>query len=70
MFFDLVKKVSTDSLKIEITKILEHLLPNPNDKMTHSHIRSLFFGDYGKPEGEKVYDEITDLDELAKVMDG
>ncbi len=70
VFFELVKQVSSDSLKIDITKLLEHLLPNPTDKMTDKHIRSLFFGDYGKPEGEKIYDEITDLDELAQVMDG
>jgi hypothetical protein len=40
-----------------------------NEKLADVHIRNLMFGDYAKPEGEKVYDEITDLDELTKVMD-
>jgi len=39
--------------------------------MNAEHIRNLFFGDYGKPDAnDKIYDEITDLDDLGKVMDG
>jgi len=71
LFFDLVNQVSTDSLKVDITKLLEHLLPDPKVKMTAEHIRNLFFGDYGKPDAnDKIYDEITDLNELGKTMDG
>ncbi len=58
-------------LKVDLTKLLEHLVPNPGESMTDTHIRSLFFGDYGKPDAaDKVYDEITDLEELSRVMDG
>jgi dynein heavy chain len=69
VFLNLVKKVATDVLKIDIVKVLEHLIPD-NTPLSNMHIRSLFFGDYFKPDAnEKIYDEITDLDELAKVMD-
>ena len=71
LFFDLVKQVSADSLKVDLPKLLEHLLPAPNVTMNAEHIRNLFFGDYGKPDAnDKIYDEITDLDDLGKVMDG
>ena len=70
-FFNLVKQVANEYLKVDLTKLLENLVTLPNEKMTDMHIRGLFFGDYGKPDGqEKNYDEITDLDELSKVMDG
>ena len=38
-------------------------------KIVDDHIRSLFFGDYMNPEGEKIYDEVSDLKELTKVME-
>ena len=68
MFFNIAKNVAQDILKVDFTKLLEHLVPK-NEKLADVHIRNLMFGDYAKPEGEKVYDEITDLDELTKVMD-
>ena len=69
MFFELVKSVMQDVLKVDMTKLLEHLTPK-NEKLADVHIRSLFFGDYGKPDsGEKIYDEITDLDELSKTIE-
>ena len=67
-FFDMVKTVSADILKVDIKKLLDHLTPK-NEKLADVHIRSLIFGDYAKAEGEKIYDEITDLDELSKVME-
>ncbi len=70
-FFKLVKKVAAEFLNTDITQLLERLLTFPGENMTDAHIKNLFFGDYGKPDGtEKIYDEITDLDELSKVMDG
>jgi dynein heavy chain len=69
IFFNLVKTVASDIMKVDITKLLEHL-KQPNEKLSDFHIRSLIFGDYAKAEGEKIYDEITDLDELSKTMEG
>jgi dynein heavy chain len=69
IFFNLVKTVASDIMKVDMTKLLEHL-KQPNEKLSDFHIRSLIFGDYAKAEGEKIYDEITDLEELSKVMEG
>jgi dynein heavy chain, axonemal len=38
-------------------------------KVKEDNIRSLFFGDYMHPEGERIYDEIIDLRELSRVME-
>ena len=38
-------------------------------KLQDDNIRSLFFGDYMSGEGEKVYDEVSDLQALTKVME-
>lgn len=39
-------------------------------KICDEHIRSLFFGDFFKPASDtKIYDEITDLKKLTKVME-
>ena len=69
-FFTLTKSVLNDVLKQDINKLLEHLAPN-NEKLADVHIRNLIFGDYAKPDGDsKIYDEISDLDGLSKVMEG
>jgi hypothetical protein len=65
-FFNLVKNVAQEVLKVDIGKLLEHLTPK-NEKLVDNHIRSLIFGDY--VNSEKIYDEIVDLDELSKTMD-
>jgi dynein heavy chain, axonemal len=64
----MVSQVCADFLKVDIKKLLEHITPK-SQKLADVHIRSLIFGDYAKPEGEKIYDEITDLDELSKIME-
>ena len=39
-------------------------------KIVDDNIRSLFFGDFFKPESDqKIYDEITDLKQLTVVME-
>lgn len=49
-------------------QLLGHLSPDGN--VEDDTIRSLFFGDYSKPEADnKAYDEITDLAALQKVME-
>lgn len=48
--------------------MLIHL--SPTGKITDDNIRSLFFGDFLKPESDqKIYDEITDLRGLTIVME-
>ena len=66
-FFDIMKDVCTDSFKQSIDKVLGHL--TKDGRVLDDHIRSLFFGDYMNPDGEKIYDEVTDLKQLTKVME-
>ena len=66
-FFTIVKDVCQDNFKLSIDKVLGHL--SMSGKVKDDHIRSLFFGDYMNPEGEKIYNEITDLKELTKIIE-
>lgn len=66
-FFTIVRDVCQDSFKQSIDKVLGHL--TMTGKLTDDHIRSLFFGDYMNPEGERIYDEVTDLKALTKIME-
>lgn len=51
-----------------VFQLLSHL--SPGGQVEDDTIRSLFFGDYSKPDSDaKAYDEITDLAALQKVME-
>ena len=52
---------------MNIDKVLGHLTMSGNVK--DETVRNLLFGDYMNPEGAKIYDEITDLKELARTME-
>ncbi len=67
-FFNIIKEVTQNSFKLSIDKVLGHL--SMSGKVIDDNIRSLFFGDYMNAEGEKIYDEVSDLKELTKVMEG
>ena len=70
LFFSIVKKVLNDILKIDMDKLLEHLVEPKGAKLNDNNVRSLIFGDYAFADTEsKTYDEITDLEELSKTMD-
>lgn len=67
--FNLVSETLTENFKIEMTKLLGHLLTG-NEKLEDNHIRKLLFGDYMDPKAEpKIYDEVSDLQELTDVME-
>ncbi|KAF3707583.1 Dynein heavy chain 3, axonemal Axonemal beta dynein heavy chain 3 [Channa argus] len=68
IFFSIVKERTSNFFKQSVEKLLSHL--TPDGKVVDESIRSLFFGDYATPEsGNKVYDEITDLNALQEVME-
>ncbi|XP_025972035.2 dynein axonemal heavy chain 3 [Dromaius novaehollandiae] len=68
MFFQMVKETTSNSFKQSIDKVLSHL--SPTGKISDDNIRSLFFGDYLKPDSNvKVYDEITNLKQLTTMME-
>ncbi|KAL0984291.1 hypothetical protein UPYG_G00139540 [Umbra pygmaea] len=67
-FFNIVKERTSGYFKQSLDKLLSHL--TPSGKVVDENIRSLFFGDYAKPDSDtKAYDEITDLQALTNVMD-
>ncbi|KAM4697749.1 dynein axonemal heavy chain 3 [Rhinophrynus dorsalis] len=68
IFFNMVKEATSSCFKQSVDKVLSHL--TPTGKVVDDNIRSLFFGDYFKPDSDtKVYDEITDLKHLTTVME-
>uniref|UniRef100_A0A5F8HDN5 Dynein axonemal heavy chain 3 n=1 Tax=Monodelphis domestica TaxID=13616 RepID=A0A5F8HDN5_MONDO len=68
VFFGMVKDTTTNCFKQTIEKVLIHL--SPSGKIIDDNIRSLFFGDFLKPEADvKIYDEIIDLKTLTSVME-
>ncbi|XP_061330226.1 dynein axonemal heavy chain 3 isoform X2 [Pezoporus flaviventris] len=68
VFFQMVQETTTNSFKQDFNKILSHLSPTEN--VSDDNIRSLFFGDYSDLDTDvKVYDEITDLEQLTTVME-
>ncbi|XP_041084991.1 dynein heavy chain 3, axonemal-like [Polyodon spathula] len=67
-FFNIVKERTSSYFKQSVDKLLSHL--TPSGKVNDENIRSLFFGDYLKPDSDvKAYDEITDLKQLTGVME-
>ncbi|XP_071775394.2 dynein axonemal heavy chain 3 [Centroberyx gerrardi] len=67
-FFNIVKDRTSGLFKQTMDKLLSHLCSN--GKVVDETIRSLFFGDYAKPDTDnKAYDEITDLRALQEVME-
>ncbi|XP_074137054.1 dynein axonemal heavy chain 3 isoform X2 [Sminthopsis crassicaudata] len=68
VFFSMVKETTANCFKQSVEKVLSHL--SPTGKIVDDNIRSLFFGDFFKPEADvKIYDEITDLKTLTSVME-
>ncbi|NXW95358.1 DYH3 protein, partial [Alopecoenas beccarii] len=68
VFFQMVQETTSNSFKQSFDKVLSHL--SPTGEISDDNIRSLFFGDYLDPDSnEKVYDEITDLQQLTTVME-
>ncbi|KAI4817445.1 hypothetical protein KUCAC02_010846 [Chaenocephalus aceratus] len=67
-FFGIVKERTSNFFKLSVEKLLSHL--SPDGKVADESIRSLFFGDYAKPDADiKAYDEITDMAALQEVME-
>uniref|UniRef100_A0A8C2VP56 Dynein axonemal heavy chain 3 n=1 Tax=Chinchilla lanigera TaxID=34839 RepID=A0A8C2VP56_CHILA len=68
VFFNMVKETTSSCFKQTVEKVLIHL--SPSGKILDDNIRSLFFGDFFKPDSDnKIYDEITDLKQLTVVME-
>ncbi|XP_029041052.2 dynein axonemal heavy chain 3-like isoform X1 [Osmia bicornis bicornis] len=68
--FKMVQFTCYDQLRQPLNKVLVRLLKEDEKDIQSSHIRDLFFGNYIEPDAEpKIYDEVTDLDDLQTKMD-
>uniref|UniRef100_A0A7N5JRQ9 Dynein axonemal heavy chain 3 n=1 Tax=Ailuropoda melanoleuca TaxID=9646 RepID=A0A7N5JRQ9_AILME len=66
VFYD--RLIDHEDRQVFFNMVLIHL--SPTGKIVDDNIRSLFFGDFFKPESDqKIYDEITDLKQLTVVME-
>ncbi|KAJ8968035.1 hypothetical protein NQ317_017172 [Molorchus minor] len=69
MLFTMVKKSCYEGLRQQMDKVCEALVPE-EEQLGPQHIRNLFYGNYGNPDSDaKIYDEITDMNDLVRVME-
>lgn len=58
-----------EHFRMDMQKLLGHLAPAETE-VQDIHLRNLIFGDYMDPTADiRIYDEITDLDELSEIME-
>ncbi|XP_025152566.1 dynein heavy chain 3, axonemal [Harpegnathos saltator] len=70
MLFKIVHYTCYDQLRQPLDKALSSFLKQDEKTITSSHIRDLFFGNYIEPDADpKVYDEVTDLEDLQEKME-
>jgi len=68
--FNMVRYTCYNQLRQPLDKVLSNLLKEDQKVITSSNMRDLFFGNYLEPDVEpKIYDEVTDLDDLQEKMD-
>lgn len=68
--FRMVRHTCYNQLRQPLDKVFSGLLREGERTITSSHIRNLFFGNYIEPDADpKIYDEITDLEDLQEKMD-
>ncbi|XP_069141245.1 dynein axonemal heavy chain 3-like isoform X4 [Argopecten irradians] len=72
-YFGLVKHCIETQFKEKMNILFKHLLPQENDQrvtVVDDDIRSLLFGDYlSKGKEEKLYDEISSMDDLRETIE-
>ena len=65
---DLMKDLLKKNFGFEISKLMEHLLTEDDQGVVGIPvIRRLLFGDFGNPEGKRVYSEMRDPDQVITV---
>jgi len=66
-FFEMVKDTLQSRFNVSMDKVLGHF--TLSGKIKEDNVRDLFFGDYMSPDGERVYDEVTDFKLLTKTFE-
>lgn len=63
-----MKAACYENFRSHMEKVCANLIPE-GEQLRDDHLRSLFFGNYMEPDANpKIYDEVTDLDELVEKM--
>ncbi|XP_023310238.1 dynein heavy chain 3, axonemal [Anoplophora glabripennis] len=69
MLFEIVKKSCYQNFRQHLNRVCEDIVPE-GETLGPQHIRNLFYGNYIEPDAEpKVYDEITDMEDLIQKME-
>lgn len=69
LLFKIVKNSCYQNFRQHLEKVCTILVPE-GETLNPSHVRNLFFGNYIEPDAEpKIYDEISDLNDLTEKMD-
>ncbi|CAH1180400.1 unnamed protein product [Phaedon cochleariae] len=68
MLFGIVKNSCYQNFRQHMDKVCSNIVPE-GEILNPQHIRNLFYGNYIEPDAEpKVYDEITDMEDLVEKM--
>ena len=69
--FDFTKEETKKSLDVEFNSLFQHLDVKATGNITEDNLRSLICCDFADPKNDtKPYVEVTDLDNLRKVVEG
>ncbi|KAG5895230.1 hypothetical protein JTB14_003447 [Gonioctena quinquepunctata] len=69
LLFRIVKNACYQNFRQHMEKVCVDLIPE-DETMGPQHMRNLFFGNYMFPDAEpKIYDEITEMDDLIEKME-
>ncbi|XP_076164105.1 dynein heavy chain 3, axonemal [Ptiloglossa arizonensis] len=69
ILFKMVQFTCYDQLRQPLEKVLARHLNDGETEIKSSHVRDLFFGNYIEPDADpKIYDEVTDFDDLIQKM--
>ncbi|XP_043257418.1 dynein axonemal heavy chain 3 [Colletes gigas] len=70
VLFKMVQYTCYNQLRQPLEKVLARFLKEDEKEINSSHIRDLFFGNYIEPDADpKIYDEVTNLEDLRNKMD-
>ncbi|CAB0036402.1 unnamed protein product [Trichogramma brassicae] len=69
--FEMVKKACYEHLRQPMSKVLHHLIAEGEEgEVERHHMSSLLFGNYMEPDADpKIYDEISDTNDLQEKME-
>ncbi|XP_047365165.1 dynein axonemal heavy chain 3-like isoform X3 [Vespa velutina] len=70
MLFTMVKHTCYEHLRQPLEKVLSSFLKEDEKAIKSAHIHDLFFGNYMEPDTDpKIYDEVTNLEDLQEKME-